>query len=75
MDDLPFYVLFNSISVISGRWVGDNEKAVWKGTPSQLKRTPAQAGLKPGTARSAGQCLTWAPKILRKPVNQNGREK
>ena len=25
MNELRFYVLFNSISVISGRWVGDNE--------------------------------------------------
>ena len=26
MDDLRFYVLFNSISVISGRWAGDRER-------------------------------------------------
>ena len=26
MDDLRFYVLFNSISVISGRWLGGNER-------------------------------------------------
>ena len=26
MDDLRFYVLFNSISVILGRWVDDNER-------------------------------------------------
>ena len=26
MNDLRFYVLFNIISVISGRWVGDNER-------------------------------------------------
>ena len=26
MDDLPFYVLFNSVSVISGRWEVDNER-------------------------------------------------
>ena len=26
MDDLRFYVLFNSISVISGRWADDNER-------------------------------------------------
>ena len=26
MDDVRFYVLFNSISVISGRWVDDNER-------------------------------------------------
>ena len=26
MDDLQFYVLFNSITVISGRWEVDNER-------------------------------------------------
>ena len=26
MDDLRFYVLFNNISVISGRWLDDNER-------------------------------------------------
>ena len=26
MDDLQFYILFNSISVMSGRWAGDNER-------------------------------------------------
>ena len=26
MDALPFYILYNSISVISGRWTGDNER-------------------------------------------------
>ena len=26
MDDLRFYVLFNSISVTSGRWLDENEK-------------------------------------------------
>ena len=26
MDDIQFYVLFNSISVISGQWVGNNER-------------------------------------------------
>ena len=26
MDDMRFYVLFNSISVISGRWEVDNER-------------------------------------------------
>ena len=26
MDDLQFYILFNSISVISGRWEIDNER-------------------------------------------------
>ena len=26
MDDLLFYILFNSVSVISGRWEVDNER-------------------------------------------------
>ena len=26
-DDLQFYILLNSISVISGRWADDNEKS------------------------------------------------
>ena len=26
MDDLQFYVLFNSVSVISGLWADDNER-------------------------------------------------
>ena len=31
MDDLRFYILFNSISFISGRWADDNEGFVqWK---------------------------------------------
>ena len=32
MDDLRFYVLFNSISVISGRSLGDNEMLCANGT-------------------------------------------
>ena len=33
MDDLRFYILFNSISVISGRWADDNERLCAMGTP------------------------------------------
>ena len=29
MDDLRFYVLFNSISVISGQCLNDNERLQW----------------------------------------------
>ena len=59
MDDLQFYVLFNSISVISVQWSGDNERQCamdwW------LRRFPPQVGLKSGTTRSVGQHLTyWA---------------
>ena len=58
MDDLQCYILFNSISVISGQWMGDNEKLCATKPHLQLKRSSPQAGLKPGTARSAGQHLT-----------------
>ena len=77
-DDLRFYVLFNSISVMSGQWAGDNEKQCamekikssfksrnyiqngkdWE-TRLRLKCCSPQAGLEPGTARSAGD-LTLA---------------
>ena len=37
MNDLRFYVLSNNISVISGRWAGDNEKLTAKEPCLQLK--------------------------------------
>ena len=39
MDEMRFYVLFNSISVISGRWTDDNER---------LKRDRLERGSNPG---------------------------
>ena len=50
-DDLQFYILFNTISVISGRWADDNEKAVCNGTLFTVEKTLPQAGL----TRSIGQ--------------------
>ena len=44
MDDLRFYVLFNSISVISGRWAGDNERLCAMEPRLRLKRSSPQAG-------------------------------
>ena len=38
MDDLRFYVLFNSISVISGRWVDDNERLCANGASFTVYR-------------------------------------
>ena len=38
MDDLRFYVLFNSISVISGRCSNDSKKAVCNGTPFTVEK-------------------------------------
>ena len=48
MDDLRFYILFNSISVISRRWADDNERLCAMKTLLRLKRSPPQAGLDPG---------------------------
>ena len=54
-------VLFNSISVISGGWVGNNERLCAIEHHSWLKRSPPRAGLEPETARSTGQRITyWA---------------
>ena len=54
MDDLRFYILFNSISIISGQWVGDNERMYAIKPNLQLKSSPPQAGLDTRTARSVG---------------------
>ena len=50
MDDLRFSVLFNSVSITSGRWADDNEKlcAMEPGLRAVGKSLP------PGTARSVG---------------------
>ena len=48
MDDLRFYFLFNSISVISRRWADDNERLCAMKTLLRLERSPPQAGLDPG---------------------------
>ena len=49
MDDLQFYVLFNNISVIPGRWADDNER-LWamNGDPFRVEKISHRAGLKPG---------------------------
>ena len=57
MDDLRFYVLFNSISIISGRCLGDNKRLCAMEPRLQLKRSPPPAEFELGTARSAGQRL------------------
>ena len=57
MDDL-LYILFNSVSVISGRWADDNERLCAMEPRLRLKRFPPQAGIEPGTARSVGQRFT-----------------
>ena len=49
----------NSISVISGWWVDDNERLCTMEPHLQLKRSLPQARLKSGTTRSVGQRLTY----------------
>ena len=49
-DDLQFYILFNSTSVISGQWEGDNEKLSATEPCLQLKRFLPPAGLELLTA-------------------------
>ena len=57
MDDLQFYVLFNSISVISGRWDIDNERLC--ATEPRLRGEDfASSGDRTRSARSVGQRLT-----------------
>ena len=58
MDDLRFYVIFNSISVISGRWLVDNERMCAIEPILRSERFPPQARLEPGIARSEGERLT-----------------
>ena len=55
MDNLRFYVLFNRISVLSGRFLDDNERLCAMEHRLRLERFPSQAGLEPGTTRSVGQ--------------------
>ena len=47
MDDLRFYVLFNSISVISGRCLDDNE-AVCNGAPFMVEKISIRVGIELG---------------------------
>ena len=47
MDDLRFYVLFDSILLISGRWEVDNER-LWNGTPFTVEKISPLAGIELG---------------------------
>ena len=61
MDDLRLYVLCNSISIISGRWLGDNESCVQR----NLIYVRKDFRLEPVTVRSVGQRLIyWATGAL-----------
>ena len=59
MDDLQFYILFNSVSDISERWLGVEEKLCAVEPCLWLKRFLPQAGLKPGTIKFIVQRLTY----------------
>ena len=47
MDDLRFYVLFNSVSVISRRWEVDNER-LCNGAPFTVEKIPPRVGIDRG---------------------------
>ena len=47
IDDLGFYVLFNSISVISGLWEVDNERLCAVELSLQLRRFCLEGGSNP----------------------------
>ena len=57
MDDLRVYVLCYNISVLSGRWLGDNETMCAMEPRLCLEIFPTQVRLVPRTARSVGQRL------------------
>ena len=44
MDDLLFYILFNSISVVSGQWTDDNERLCAMELCLQLRRFRLKQG-------------------------------
>ena len=48
MDDLRFYVLFNNISVISGRGADNNERVCAKEPRLRLRRFRLERGSNPG---------------------------
>ena len=63
MDDLPFYILFNSVSIISGQLEIDNERLC----AMNSIYFPPTAGLESLTAKTGKPALSvlsyWAPMI------------
>ena len=49
---LIFYVFFNKISAIPGRWAGDKERMCAEERRLRLKRSLSQTGLVKGTDRT-----------------------
>ena len=62
MPGLQFNVLFNSISVISGRWEGDNERLCALEPHLRLERVPSPAGLENRTSRPV--LYLWSDQVL-----------
>ena len=58
MNDLQFYDLYNNISVISEQWAGDNEKAVYNGTPITIETISALCGARTRNRNSSPQMLS-----------------
>ena len=58
MDALPFYVLFNSISVIAGQWKGDNESAM-EPCFNTMKKNSASGWAQTLDPKLVSQCLTY----------------
>ena len=56
MDDLRFYILFNSISVITGQWEDDNERMCAMEPRLRLRRFGLEWGSNPDR-RSVGAPL------------------
>ena len=75
MDDFRFYVLYNSISVISGQWVGDNGRLCAMEPYLRLKRSLPQAGLKPRAARSVCQHLIYRARPALNILSYRGSSK
>ena len=68
MDELGFYVPFNSISVISGRRKGEDEKLCAMKRCLGLERILLLAGFEPATlwseVRSANRSATWTLRAM-----------
>ena len=58
MDDLRFYVFFNTISVISGRWADDNERLCAMELHLRLRRFRLEPGSNSGPGLSLWKIYT-----------------
>ena len=68
MDDVRFYVLFNSISVISGRWADNNERFCAMESRLRLRRFRIQHGSNPRPLVQLASALpTELPELLTEP--------